>query len=818
MNIDEATKILSKSGLSEDVVNALSIFKNEPEWMKKIRQKAYKHYIERSVPTWGVDLSHINEDDIRFYVTPESKKTRTWDEVPLEMKDTFDKLRIPEAERKFLAGVETQYDSNVVYGRVKEVWEKQGVIFTDTDTALREHPDLFKKWFGKAIPHTDNKYAALNTACWSGGSFVYVPKGVKVEVPLQAYFYIKTANLGQFERTLIIADEGAEVQYVEGCHLAGSMVTTNKGLKAIEEVQVGDFVLSHKGTFKVVSDTMKRRYKGNIYKIKFLGDSGELNVTAEHPLMVAIRKNKKGRNKEFKLEWMPASLVKKLDYLVVPKRRVIEEIDGKSSLVRKYDRFEKRFSNELVDVPLEKDFYRLIGYYLAEGHIDNEHYISFTFNVKETQYIDDVDNLSRKYFHKDTIHNKPRLNGQTIVVCNTQQARLITREFGSSLADKHIPHWVHRLEHNSLKELIKGMWFGDGSYDEKSHMFRYNTISRDLAYSFRDILLQLGIITTINRANRTARRDPIYTVMIARRDNTAFGDIVDVNTKNGVLAGSSATMDEQYLYLPIKSIEVSESEADVYNLSVEDDESYVCEGVVSHNCSAPTYSSDVLHTGVIELIALKGARIRYTTIQNWSKNVYNLVTQRGLAYEDATIEWVDCNMGSKVTMKYPSVILAGNRSHGEVLSIAVADKGQHLDTGAKMIHIGKNTSGVITTKSICKNGGRTSYRGKVNVTKGATGSKVKVVCDALILDDISQTDTYPYNEINEKLAKVEHEASVSRVSEAQLYYLMSKGISEEEAGALIVAGFVEPISKELPLEYAIEMNELIKMSMKGSVG
>ncbi len=451
MNIDDATKILSKSGLSEDVVKALSLFKNEPDWMQEIRLKAYQHYTERPVPTWGVDLSHINEDDIRFYVTPESKKTRTWDEVPSEMKDTFDKLRIPEAERKFLAGVETQYDSNVVYGRVKEVWEKQGVIFTDTDTALREHPELFKKWFGKAIPHTDNKYAALNTACWSGGSFVYVPKGVKVEVPLQAYFYIKTANLGQFERTLIIADEGAEVQYVEGC-------------------------------------------------------------------------------------------------------------------------------------------------------------------------------------------------------------------------------------------------------------------------------------------------------------------------------------------------------------------------------SAPTYSSDVLHTGVIELIALKGARIRYTTIQNWSKNVYNLVTQRGLAYEDATIEWVDCNMGSKVTMKYPSVILAGNRSHGEVLSIAVADKGQHLDTGAKMIHIGKNTSGVITTKSICKNGGRTSYRGKVNVTKGATGSKVKVVCDALILDDISQTDTYPYNEINEKLSKVEHEASVSRVSEAQLYYLMSKGISEEDAGALIVAGFVEPIAKELPLEYAIEMNELIKMSMKGSVG
>jgi Fe-S cluster assembly protein SufB len=444
-------KTLSKPGLSKEVVEAISKYKNEPEWMLETRLKAYEHYKIRPLPSWGADLSGLKDESIRFYVTPESKKTRSWDEVPQEMKDTFETLKIPEAERKFLAGVETQFDSNVVYGRMKEKWESMGVVFTDTDTGLKKYPELFKKWFGKAIPLTDNKYAALNTAAWSGGSFVYVPKGVKVEIPLQAYFYIQTQNLGQFERTLIIADEGAEVQYLEGC-------------------------------------------------------------------------------------------------------------------------------------------------------------------------------------------------------------------------------------------------------------------------------------------------------------------------------------------------------------------------------SAPTYSSDILHSGVIELIALKNARIRYTTIQNWSRNVYNLVTQRGLAYEGATIEWVDCNTGSCKTMKYPSVVLIGNNSHGEVLSIAVADQNQHLDTGAKMIHMGKNTSSVITTKSICKNGGRTSYRGLVKVTKGAKNAKVKVVCDALILDDKSQTDTYPYNEIYEQKTHIEHEASVSRVSQNQLYYLMSRGLSEEEAGSLIVAGFVEPISKELPMEFAMEMNELIKMSMKGSVG
>ena len=452
MNLDpHYIDILSKPGLSREVIEAISKFKDEPEWMLDIRLKAYEHYLERPLPKWGGDLKNLKDENIQFYAIPGSKKKRDWDEVPTEVKKTFEELRIPEAERKFLAGVETQFDSSVIYGRMKEKWESQGVVFTDTDTGIKKYPELFKKWFGKVIPYTDNKYAALNTACWSGGSFVYVPKGVKVEIPLQAYFYIQTQNLGQFERTLIIADEGAEVQYVEGC-------------------------------------------------------------------------------------------------------------------------------------------------------------------------------------------------------------------------------------------------------------------------------------------------------------------------------------------------------------------------------TAPTYSTDILHSGVIELVALKGARIRYTTIQNWSKNVYNLVTQRGIAYDDAKIEWVDCNLGSYKTMKYPSVILTGNNSKGEVLSIAVADKNQHIDSGAKMIHIGKNTSSVITTKSICKGGGRTSYRGLVKVTKGAKNAKVKVVCDALILDNISQTDTYPYNEIYEKATRIEHEASVSKVSENQLYYLMSRGLSEEEAGALIVSGFVEPIAKELPMEYAMEMNDLIRMSMKGSVG
>jgi Fe-S cluster assembly protein SufB len=451
MTIPEANEILSRTGLTRDTVEAISVMKGEPQWMLERRLAAYDHYATRPWPTWGAPIQNIDLDNITFFRRATDVKAREWSEVPEEIKTTFTRLGIPEAEKKFLAGVATQYESEVVYDSLKKKWTDLGVVFMDTDSGLKEHEDLFKQWFGKIIPLTDNKLAALNTAVWSGGTFIYVPKGVKVEIPLQAYFFIQAKNMGQFERTLIIADEGAEVQYIEGC-------------------------------------------------------------------------------------------------------------------------------------------------------------------------------------------------------------------------------------------------------------------------------------------------------------------------------------------------------------------------------TAPTYTTDSLHSAVVELLALKGARIRYTTIQNWSSNVYNLVTKRAIADDDAVVEWIDCNLGSKVTMKYPSVILRGNRSHGEVLSIAVADQGQHQDTGGKMIHIGKNTSSLIKSKSICKRGGRTSYRGQIKMVKGATGAKSKVICDALILDDSSETDTYPYNEIYEQDSSLEHEASVSKVSEAQLHYLMSRGLSENDAAALIVSGFIEPILKELPMEYALEMNELIRMEMEGSVG
>src|SRR5688572_10596933 len=440
-----------KRGLSADIVKEMSWMKGEPDWMRDYRLKALRHFERRPMPNWGGDMSEIYFDDIYYYIKPTEKQVDTWDELPDSVKATYEKLGIPEAERKYLAGVTAQYESEVVYHRNREDLEAQGVLFCDMDTALREYPEVVRAYFGTVIPLNDNKFAALNSSVWSGGSFIYVPPGVKVDMPLQAYFRINAENMGQFERTLIIVDEGAYVHYVEGC-------------------------------------------------------------------------------------------------------------------------------------------------------------------------------------------------------------------------------------------------------------------------------------------------------------------------------------------------------------------------------TAPIYSTDSLHSAVVEIIVKPGARCRYTTIQNWSQNVYNLVTKRAVAHENATMEWVDGNLGSKLTMKYPAIWLMGEGAHGEVLSIAFAGEGQHQDAGGKAVHVAPHTSSTITSKSISKNGGRASYRGLLEVAKGAVGSRSKVVCDALILDEDSRTDTYPYIRIDENDVDVGHEATVSKIGEEQLFYLMSRGLTEAEAAAMIVSGFVEPITKELPLEYAVEMNRLIQLQMEGSVG
>ena len=442
---------LSKKGLTRDTVKEISQLKEEPEWMLDFRLRAYDVFMKKPMPQWGGDLNKIDFQNIYYYAKASEKTEKNWDDVPDDVKNTFDKLGIPEAEKKFLAGVGAQYESEVVYHNLRKDLADQGVLFLDTDSALKEQPEIFKKYFGKIIPPEDNKFSALNSAVWSGGSFIYIPPGVKVDMPLQAYFRINAENIGQFERTLIIADEGSEVHYIEGC-------------------------------------------------------------------------------------------------------------------------------------------------------------------------------------------------------------------------------------------------------------------------------------------------------------------------------------------------------------------------------TAPVYSSESLHSAVVELVAHKDAKLRYTTIQNWSNDVYNLVTKRAYAYEGATVEWIDGNIGSKLTMKYPGIYLMGRKAYGETLSIAFAGKNQHQDTGAKMVHLAPDTTSKITSKSVSRANGRSTYRGLLRVRKGATNVKSTVRCDALLLDDTSKTDTYPYMEINQEDATVTHEATVGKIGDEQIFYLMSRGFTEEEALSLIVNGFMEPFTKELPMEYAVELNRLIKLEMDNSVG
>ena len=441
----------ARKGIGEDIVREISKIKGEPQWMLDFRLKALTTFFKMPMPAWGADLGTLDFEEFYYYMRPMPLKARNWDEVPDGIKDTFEKLGIPEAERKFLAGVETQMDSEAVYGSLKEEWERQGIIFVDMDTAVQDYGDLVREHISTAVPVADNKFAALNSAFWSGGSFVYVPPGIHVDIPLQAYFRINAQSLGQFERTIIIADEGSDVHYIEGC-------------------------------------------------------------------------------------------------------------------------------------------------------------------------------------------------------------------------------------------------------------------------------------------------------------------------------------------------------------------------------TAPQYSTAALHTGVIEIFVKAGAHTRYSTIQNWSRNVYNLVTQRAVVEADGSMEWVDGNLGSGVTMKYPAVVLKGPRAHGEILSIAFAGEGQHYDAGGKAIHLAPDTTSVITSKSISKDNGRSGYRGLVKVVPGATGAKSKVECDALLLDPQSRSDTYPYIDVQEDDVQIEHEASVSKINEDQLFYLMSRGLREEQAAIMIVNGFLEPFIKELPMEYAVELNRLVELQMEGSVG
>lgn len=616
----------SRKGLDAEIVAEISHVKGEPAWMTEFRLKAYEHFTSRPMPTWGGDMSSIDFDDIYYYVKATHKENvDNWDELPAEIKETFDRLGIPEAEQKFLGGSGAQFESEVIYHRVREDLEAQGVIFLSMDEGLRQHPDLVKEYFGTVIPANDNKFAALNSAVWSGGSFIYVPKGVHVEMPLQAYFRINTESMGQFERTLIIVDEGASVHYVEGC--TAPIYNKNSLHSAVVEI-----IVKAGGRCRY---TTIQNWSNNVYNLVTKRAVAYKNAT---------------------MEWVDANLGCLVEGSTVTTPEGIKTIE----------------SLEVGD--------QVLSYDEAQGKL--------VFRSV----------LAKRYSGDQPVHTVSVGERQLQVTANHPfYSYTYTPDDGYRLAYVRADH---------LQEVIVPV--------SEAHE-----------------------VSSIGMKVATAKTMPAWVAELP------------MTQKVGLLTGSVEV-------LPVQVSEPTSELLPTWDIEVEGTGNFVSQGFIVHN--------------------------------------------------------------SHLTMKYPAVHMMEEGAHGEILSIAFAGKGQHQDAGGKVVHHAPNTTSRIISKSISKDGGRASYRGLLKVDKGATNVRSNVVCDALLLDPDSRSDTYPYIEIDEKDVTIGHEASVSKIGEEQLFYLMSRGLSEDAANALIVNGFIEPLAKELPMEYSIELRKLIEIQLEGTIG
>ena len=805
----------TKRGLTRGTVEEISAIKGEPDWMLQFRLRAYDHFLARPMPAWGGDLSHIDFDRIVYYRKPSAGEEKSWDDVPEKIKQTFERLGIPEAERQFLAGVGAQYDSEVVYHSVKEELTRLGVVFMGTDQALKEHPEIFRKYFGTVVPPEDNKFAALNSAVWSGGSFVYVPPGVDVPLPLQAYFRINAENTGQFERTLIVVDEGAKVHYIEGCLPEGELVSLGDAMVAIESVAPGTTVMNSAGVESAVESTRRRTYAGPMLKIVPVSVGNAFELTPEHPVW-AIRRERVARSARrtrpvsqwdvdaeripaTEPEWVPAGELKVGDLVCFP--------------VAARERDHPEISDELL---------RFLGYYLAEGSaffngVSGVPTVALSFHIDEREKIEEARRLMGALSGKEAgLVEVPEKHEARVYVYSRELLGRCLEFVGRGSGEKRLHADLMELPPERQRLLIETYFKGDGSRHRRTNgrtLVRATTISRTLAFQLQELLARQGIYAGIQ-------------VREAFRETMASGRSINHREAYTIHHEEGATQRQVWkdesrgcFWVPIRRIDTRDYSGFVYNLEMTSaPNAYLARGFAVHNCTAPIYSTDSLHGAVVEVIALPGSKVRYTTIQNWSRDVYNLVTKRAHAYENATVEWVDANTGSRLTMKYPSIYLRGRGATAEIITVAFAGHGQHQDTGAKAVHLAPDTRSRIVSKSVSRDGGRTTYRGQLKVSPGATGVVASVRCDALMLDEESRSDTYPYIDIQEDDTTMSHEATVGRISQEQVFYLMSRGLTENEATNLIVQGFLEVFTKELPMEYAIEFNRLVKLEMEGALG
>ncbi|KKR87332.1 MAG: hypothetical protein UU34_C0005G0006 [Candidatus Curtissbacteria bacterium GW2011_GWA1_41_11] len=847
----------SKRGLDASVVEAISFHKNEPDWMRQFRLRAFPAFKKKPLPLWGADLSTVKFENIFYYLKPTEKKVGSWDQLPAEIRDTYDKIGIPEAEKRFLAGVSAQYESEVVYKSIQSMLTKKGVVFLDMDSGLAEYPDLVKQYFGTIIPPLDNKFAALNSSVWSGGSFVYVPKGVRVELPLQAYFRINAANMGQFERTLIIADEGSYVHYVEGCtapiystdslHSAvveiivkkgarvryttiqnwstnvynlvtkrarveeegtmewvdgnlgclaeGSTVTTPEGVKTIESLHVGDQVLSYdelngKLCFRKVTT---KRFSGNQPIHSVAVGERKLQVTANHPFFSYVyNANTPKKIGRYQLGYVRADRLKKaivprisIDYGVpypLKAPGLITEFESFNQYASKLMMTRARTTRMMKIKHTSDAIMWLFGYWIGDGNID----IKFgktkgVIRYAKVGFSTPRQNRAREHLMSSMriltdIAPTERSDGHHLAWSSKELAEFfhLNGLLGNAVA-KRVPRWVWSIPESQRLAFIAGYIDADGCM--KSGRFNIKSVNRKLLEDIGSLLTTLGITSRIFVEYSTSRRVRIMGVECTTPGSYRLDFRIDSRLYNNVSRALQKKIDqflqpkrEYYRVVGRSNIELGE---DIEIVSV----------TVSSRSSraVPTWDIEVEGTG-------------------------NFVSQGFIVHN------------SKITMKYPSVYLVGRKARGEILSIACAGPGQHLDAGGKAIHIAPETTSQIISKSISRGGGRTSYRGLVQVYPGAKNVKSKVVCDALLLDEASRSDTYPTMKIDEQDVEIQHEATVSKVGDEQLFYLESRGIPKAQAESMIVNGFIEPIVKELPLEYAVEMNRLIALQMEGSVG
>ncbi len=817
-------------GLNEDIIRLISAKKHEPDWLLDWRLKAFRHWQTMEEPRWWPKLriGPIEYQDIIYYSAPKpKKKLNSLDEVDPELRRTFEKLGISLDEQKRLTGVavDAVFDSVSVATTFKKTLAEQGILFCSFSEAVREHPALVRRYLGSVVPANDNFFAALNSAVFSDGSFCYIPKGVRCPMELSTYFRINSAGTGQFERTLIIAEEGAYVSYLEGCHPAGEQVSTPTGWTNIEGIKPGDRIYDHEGQLRKVRAVMVRQHQGEMLTVRPMSRHNSFRLTPEHPVLAVKREqvrtkpNPRHDNwlsevdsdllRSASPEWIKAGDLEKGDFVFVPRLRVAQEY------------------SELSDEQVE-----LLGYYLAEGSVHynasiNQHVTQLSFGSKERELAERARQLAMALSgRKASLVEVPEKHALTVCFYSKDCADWLVRHCGKGATTKALSPELMSLPLKQTKLLLDAYLAGDGNMcergpDGQSCMVRFCTASEKLAGQVQMLLNRLGILAWIqvrpggptpftNDSDRIINRQPLY--QIGYTDDKSWDMVRQTET---------------HFIVPIREITREPWDDMVFNLDVEGTHSYLVRGHAVHNCTAPQRDENQLHAAVVELIALgERSEIKYSTVQNWYPGdkegrggIYNFVTKRGACRGvGSKISWTQVETGSAITWKYPSVILQGDNSIGEFYSVALTNHKQQADTGTKMIHIGKNTKSTIVSKGISAGNGQNTYRGLVKILKGATGARNYSQCDSLLLGDRCGAHTFPYIEVKNSTAKVEHEASTSKIGEDQIFYCKQRGLSAEDAVNMIVNGFCKQVFLNLPMEFAVEAQKLLGVSLEGSVG